>query len=77
MRIYVKYNYYLSKDHFYTSTKSWRGYIFTAVCLCVCASLSVCVSGTSCEPNSSRTDDAPIWTRFSNNGCFPQWLGPY
>ena len=25
----------------YTSTKSWRGYIFTAVCLCVC--LSVCV----------------------------------
>ena len=27
---------------FYTSTKSWRGYIFTAVCLCVC--LCVCVS---------------------------------
>ena len=26
----------------YTSTKSWRGYIFTAVCLCVC--VSVCVS---------------------------------
>ena len=25
---------------FYTSTKSWRCYIFTAVCLCVC--LSVC-----------------------------------
>ena len=26
----------------YISTKSWRGYIFTAVCLCVC--LCVCVS---------------------------------
>ena len=23
------------KKNFYTSTKSWRGYIFTAVCLCV------------------------------------------
>ena len=23
---------------FYTSTKSWRGYIFTSVCLCVCVS---------------------------------------
>ena len=29
---------------FYTSKKSWRGYIFTAVCLCVCVCLSVCVS---------------------------------
>ena len=30
----------------YTSTNSWRGYIFTAVCLCVRLSvcLSVCVS---------------------------------
>ena len=26
----------------YTSTKSWRGYIFTAVCLCVCLCVSVC-----------------------------------
>ena len=58
----------------YTSTKSWRGYIFTAVCLCVCVSvcLSVCVCVCvwlfSCEQNSSRTD-APIWTRFSLNGC--------
>ena len=32
-----------NKFIFYTSTKSWRGYIFTAVCLCVC--VSVCVSG--------------------------------
>ena len=29
---------------FYTSTKSWRGYIFTAVCVCVCVCLSVCLS---------------------------------
>ena len=28
--------------HYYTSTKSWRGHIFTAVCLCVC--VSVCLS---------------------------------
>ena len=63
---------------FYTSTKSWRGYIFTPVCLCVCVSvcLSVCVSGTFCEQNSSRMN-APIWTRFSLNGCFSDWLGPY
>ena len=30
----------------YTSTKSWRGYIFTSVCLCVC--LSVCLSVCLC-----------------------------
>ena len=58
----------------YTSTKSWRGYIFTSVCLCVC--VSVCVSNSACEQNSSRTD-APIWTRFSLNGCLAHWLGPY
>ena len=29
-------------NSFYTSTKSWRGYIFTSVCVCVC--LSVCMS---------------------------------
>ena len=66
--------------HFYTSTKSWRGYIFTPICLCVCVCvcvcLFVCVSGTSCEQNSSRTDE-PIWTRFLLNGCFLHWLGPY
>ena len=33
-----------SHFRFYTSTKSWRGYVFTSVCLCVC--LSVCVSGS-------------------------------
>ena len=60
---------------FYNSTKSWRGYIFTSVCLCVCVCvclfvcLSVCLCvRNSCEQNSSRTD-APIWTRFSLNGC--------
>ena len=29
---------------YYTSTKSWRGYIFNAVCLCVCVCLSICLS---------------------------------
>ena len=37
----------------YTSTKSWRGNIFTALCLCVC--LCVCVSDvfllTKFQPN--------------------------
>ena len=28
---------------FYTPMKSWRGYIFTAVCLCVCLSVCLCV----------------------------------
>ena len=64
--------YYL--PNYYTSTKSWRGYIFTSVCLCVC--VSVCVSNFSCEQNSSQTD-AQIWTRFSLNGCFLHWLKPY
>ena len=59
----------------YTSTKSWRGYIFTPVCLCVCLSFCLCVQ-ISCEQNSSRTDE-PIWTRFSLNSCLPQWLKPY
>ena len=31
------------KVFYYTSTKSWRGYIFITVCLCVCLSVSVCV----------------------------------
>ena len=63
---------------FYTSTKSWRGYIFTAVCLCVCVCLSVCLCVwlNSCEQNSSRTDE-PIWTRFSLNGGLEHWLKPY
>ena len=70
----------------YTSTISWRGYVFTVVCqcvlvcqcVCVCVSvcLSVCVSGNSLEQNSSRTDK-PIWTRLSLNGCFLHWLRLY
>ena len=59
---------------FYTSTKSWRGYIFTAVCLCVCVCVWVCVF--VCEQNSSRMD-ASLWTRFLLNGCLPHWLIPY
>ena len=59
----------------YTSTRSWRGiytitnwrsgYIFTSVYMCVC--LSVCLSSSACEQNSSRTNE-PIWTWFSLNG---------
>ena len=70
---------------FYTSTKSWRGYIFTSVCLsvcvcvCVCVCVYVCVCVSVClsdsEQNSSRTD-VPIWTQFSLNGCLLHWLGP-
>ena len=68
----------------YTFTKSWRSYIFTSVCLslyvcvcvCVCVCLCVCVSNSTCEQNSSRTDE-PIWTRFSLNGCLAHWLGPF
>ena len=52
----------------------WRGYNFLAVYLCVCVCMSVCLSVS--EQNSSQTD-APIWTRFSQNGCIPLWLGPY
>ena len=36
----------ISSKLYYTSTKSWRGYIFTSVCLCVC--VSVCVSVCLC-----------------------------
>ena len=62
----------------YTSTKSWRGYIFTSVCLCVCVCVCVClcVRLFSCEQNSSRTI-APIWMRFSLNSCLLHWLGQY
>ena len=57
--------------HFYISTKSWRGYIFTAVCLCVCRSvcLSVCLSVRHF-----------LWTKFQPNGytdldaVFGKWL---
>ena len=33
---------------FYTSTKSWRGYIFTSVCLSVCVCVCVCVCLSVC-----------------------------
>ena len=45
--------------NFYTSAKSWRGYIFTAVCLCVC--LCVCLSVRV----SVRLF---LWTKFQPNG---------
>ena len=60
---------------FYTSTKSWRGYIFTAVCLCVCVCVcvSVCLSVCLCVRHF-------LWTKFQPNGCtdlnaiFAKWL---
>ena len=44
-----------------------------SVCLFVC--MSVCLSGSACEQNSSRTDEL-IWTQFSLNGCLLHWLKP-
>ena len=64
--IYLLLNYYQYIDN--------GGVIFSLQFVCVC--VSVCVSGNFCEQNSSRTD-APIWTQFSRNGCFPHWLKPY
>ena len=45
---------------FFHLHKIVEGLYFLSVC--------VCVSGTSCEQNSSRMDE-PIWTRFSLNCC--------
>ena len=59
-----------SRSLCYTSTKSWRGYIFTSVCLSVCVCVSVC------EQNADRTA-TPILTRSSLNGCLLQSLEPY
>ena len=57
--------------YFYTSTKFWRGYIFTEVCLCVCVCLCLCVRHFLW----TKFTDAPIGTRFSLNGSFPHSLG--
>ena len=65
-----------------TSPRNRGGVIFSlqfvcvSVCLSVCVCVCVCVQLFSCEQNSSRTD-APIWTRFSLNGCLYHLLGPY
>ena len=47
-----------------------------SVCVFVCVCVCVCVRHFACEQNSRRTD-APIWTRFSLNGCLLYWLEPY
>ena len=52
-------------SHFYTSTKSWRGYMFT-VCASLSVGLSVCVSVSG---QSSSGTNSSIWLRFSLNGC--------
>ena len=51
-------------------------YFLCTLSVCLSVSLCVCVSDSACEQYSSRTD-APIWTRFSLNGCLAHWLGPY
>ena len=67
----------------YTSTKSWKSWIFIAVCLyvyvCLCVSVCVCVCVcvSVCQWKNFEQKNAPIWTRFSLNGCIPHWLGPY
>ena len=60
---------------FFTPPRNRGGVIFSMQFVCVSLCVCVCVSGTSCEQNSSRTN-APIWTRFSLNGCLPHWLEP-
>ena len=60
--------------YFFTPPRNRGGVIFSlqfvcvSVCLSVCVCVCVCVRLFSCEQNSSRTN-APIWTRFSLNGC--------
>ena len=48
---------------FYTSTKSWRGYIFTAVCLSVCMSVRLCL-WTKFQPNKWADLDAVFAKRL-------------
>ena len=47
---------------FYTSTKSWRSYIFTSVCLCVC--VSNVFLWTKFQPNGWTDLDAVIVKRL-------------
>ena len=51
-------------DYFYTSTKSWRGYIFIADCLSV-------------SEHNSYWANAQILMRFLLIGCLPHWLRPF
>ena len=54
---YLNTNYPSPLIFFYTSTKSWRGYIFITVCLCVCVCESVCQL-TKFQPNECADLDA-------------------
>ena len=56
----------------FTPPRNRGGVIFSLQFVCV----SVSVSGSACEQDSSRTDE-PIWTQFSLNGFLPHLLGPY
>ena len=46
----------------YTSTKLWRGYIFIAVCLCVCVRVYRYVCLSVCPA-------VFLWTKFQLKGC--------
>ena len=37
--------------YYYTSKKSWRGFIFTSMCVCVFGCVCMCVSETIIQPN--------------------------
>ena len=74
-----------AKSIIFTPPRNRGGVIFSlqfvCVSVCVCVCLSVCLSVClcvrhSCEQNSSRTN-APIWMRFSLNGCLQHWLETY
>ena len=51
---------------YYTFMKSWKGYIFTPVCLCVCLSV--------CQWKNSSQKDALILTWLSLNDCLQHAL---
>ena len=58
---------------FFTPPRIRGGVIFSLQFVCVC----VCVSGYSCEQNSSRTD-IPIWTQFAyHTGSDPIEIGDH
>ena len=50
--------------------------LYSHCSLSVCVRLCVCVFGSACEHNASRTD-APISMQFLLNGCLLHWLEPY
>ena len=54
---------------YYTPVKSWMGYIFTSICLCVCLSVHL-QTKLPIEPQTT------ILTRSLINNCLLHWLEP-